>query len=246
MADETQTAFALFLDFDGTLVDIAERPDAVAVDPELPGALARLRDFLGGALALVSGRPIETLDRFLNPERFDAAGLHGLERRIAGQSFPCRPEDHPDLRRALEEARRFVAAHQGLVVEDKGCSFAIHWRLRPELASEAAQVAEEAAARLGARYRLQHGKAVAEILPAEAGKGPAIAWFLERAPYGGRRPIFVGDDLTDEHGFAAVNERGGLSIRIGGGPSVAQRRIGSPAALRNLLTQWAAEGGIRL
>jgi trehalose 6-phosphate phosphatase len=246
LADETQTAFALFLDFDGTLVDIAERPDDVVVDPALPGTLARLRDWLGGALALVSGRPIHTLDHLLRPQRFDAAGLHGVEQRVGERLFPCTPEDHPDLRRAIEDVGQAVAEHQGLIVEDKGCSFAVHWRLRPDLADEAAKMAEDAASRLGPRYRLQRGKAVAEILPANAGKGPAIGRFLERPPYRGRRPIFIGDDLTDEHGFAAVNERDGFSIRIGSGPTIARRRIGSPTQLRILLTRWAAEGRIYL
>src|SRR5918997_5337103 len=141
--------WALFLDFDGTLVEIVDRPDAVRVEPGLPAALARLRERLGGALALVSGRPIETLDGFLAPERLDSAGLHGLERRIAGHLSPCRPEDHPDLRRAVLRLSETFAGAKGVLIEDKGCSVAIHWRMAPDLDERALAVAQETAAGLG-------------------------------------------------------------------------------------------------
>lgn len=234
--------FALFLDFDGTLVEIAERPDAIVVETTLWATMAVLRDGLGGALAVVSGRSIGTLDAFLQPEIFDAAGIHGVERRVAGRFSGSFEDDDAEFRQALEEVSRFTIAHEGLLLEDKGPSFAVHWRLRPDLALAASQVVEAAVARLAPRYRLQHGKAVAEILPSQAGKGLAIDWFMDRPPYQGRRPIFIGDDLTDEHGFVAVNERDGISIRIGAGPSVALHRLGSPARLRAFLRRWATTG----
>lgn len=237
---------ALFLDFDGTLVEIAARPDAVLVDPSLSAALARLRDALGGALAIVSGRPIAAIDRFLAPHRFDAAGLHGVEQRLEGRLRPCDPADHPALRLALADLQGRFGATAGVLVEDKGCSFALHWRLAPEHADGVAAAAEAAASALGARYRLQRGKAVAEILPAEAAKGPVIERFLDELSYRGRWPVFVGDDLTDEGGFAAVNARGGISVRIGDGPTAAAKRVASPAALRGLLFAWAEAGRIDL
>jgi trehalose 6-phosphate phosphatase len=240
------TVWALFLDFDGTLVDIAERPDAVVVDPALPDVLARLRDRLGGALAVVSGRPIAFLDGRLAPHRFDAAGLHGIEHRIAGELFPCRPEDHPALRREIERLRPVLAPHEGLIIEDKGCSVAIHWRLASHLADFARERAKAMAEALGPDYRIQFGKAVAEILPAASGKGRVIERFLEADPFRGRRPLFIGDDLTDEHGFEAVQAREGLSVRVGPGETIAQARIGSPAALREALGIWAAGGAFRL
>jgi len=238
-ADES--GWALFLDFDGTLVDIVDRPDAVVVDPSLTPLLSRLGERLGGALALVSGRPIAFLDARLG-RSFDAAGLHGIEHRIAGRLSPCRPEDHPDLRQAVEALRAHVATHDGILIEDKGCSVAVHWRLAPERAEFARQTARAAAEALGSRYRIQYGKAVAEILPAASGKGWVIDHFLQGPPYRGRRPIFVGDDLTDEHGFGIVNARGGVSVRIGEGESLAHLRLGTPADLRRTLSEWAAGG----
>lgn len=246
MAEASHPAFALFLDFDGTLVDIAERPEAVVVDPALPAVLARLRDGLGGALALVSGRPIATLDGFLAPERFDAAGIHGVERRIGGRYVEDGSPDHSHLQTVMEALRCFARAQDGILLEDKGASFALHWRLRPELADDALTIIHEAAAALGPGYRIQHGKAVAEVLPAQAGKGAAMAWFLEKPPFSGCRPVFIGDDLTDEHGFVTVNQQGGVSIRIGPGPTVARLRLPSPAALRSLLAEWAEAGRIAL
>ena len=236
--------WALFLDFDGTLVDIAATPDGVVVESDLPAVLARLRSYLGGALALVSGREIAVLDGFLAPERFDAAGLHGVERRVAGRLFPCVPENHPGLRRAIAGLQDLAAGREGLIVEDKGCSVALHWRLAPDHAELALAAVQDLAAALGPDYRLQHGKAVAEILPASAGKGPAIELYLQQEPFRGRRPIFIGDDLTDEHGFAAVNARGGVSVRIGDGESIAQQRLARPGDLRRLLRDWASAGRI--
>jgi trehalose 6-phosphate phosphatase len=229
---------ALFLDFDGTLVDIAERPEAIVVEPMLPGILARLRDRLDGALAVISGRPLAFLDERLGPQRFDAAGMHGLEYRLRGETKPCRPEDHPALRRAvpgLERALRPI----GALLEDKGCSVAVHWRQVPEHADEAKRIAQAVATDLGAAYRIQWGKAVAEILPAAAGKGRVIERFLDEPPFRGRMPVFVGDDLTDEDGFRTVNARSGFSVRVGDGPTVARARIGTPARLRHCLSVWA-------
>jgi trehalose 6-phosphate phosphatase len=240
--DKSGPAWALFLDFDGTLVEIAERPDAVAVDPVLMPVLERLQERLGGALAVISGRPISFLDERLAPCRFDAAGLHGLEHRIRGELSPCRPEDYPDLRREVARLQDLVASHPGMIVEDKGCSVALHWRMAPHEADFAQDLARSTAGMLGEDYRLQFGKAVAEILPAASGKGRIIQSFLREAPYRGRTPIFVGDDLTDEHGFEAVNQAGGISVRIGPGPSIAKARLDAPSELHRRLARWADEG----
>jgi trehalose 6-phosphate phosphatase len=236
--------WALFLDFDGTLVDIAERPEAVRVDPALPPALAGLQARLQGALAIVSGRPIAFLDGRLAPFRFDAAGLHGIEHRLAGRLSPCDPNAHPALRLEVARLVEVTAPHPGVLIEDKGCSVAVHWRIAPDKADFARGQAQATAAALGETYRIQYGKAVAEILPAASGKGWVIEAFLREPPYRGRIPIFIGDDLTDENGFAAVNAAGGVSIRVGAGESVAAQRLDSPAHLRECLFRWAETGDI--
>ncbi|WP_246205256.1 trehalose-phosphatase [Microvirga arsenatis] len=236
--------YALFLDFDGTLVDIVERPDAVAVEPELPRILTRLKERLGGALAIISGRPVAFLDGRFAPHRFDMAGLHGLEHRIAGRLSMCDPEEHPALRETVARLNRIVADKDGVLIEDKGCSVAIHWRLAPHEKDFALATARAAVEALGDNYRIQYGKAVAEILPSAAGKGKVIERFLEESPYRGRHPIFVGDDLTDENGFKTVNAHGGLSVRIGPGETVAKVRLGTPADLRHCLSTWALEGSL--
>jgi trehalose 6-phosphate phosphatase len=235
---------ALFLDFDGTLVDIVERPEDVVVDPALPEVLLRLQERLGGALAIISGRPIAFLDARLAPHRFDMAGLHGLEHRIAGRLSLCDPADHPELRAMVARLSDIVAPKPGILIEDKGCSVAIHWRLAPQEKDFALATARAAVEALGADYRVQYGKAVAEILPAAAGKGKVIERFLQQDPYRGRRPVFAGDDLTDENGFRTVNAHGGLSVRIGAGETVAGARLGTPAALRHSLSVWASEGSL--
>lgn len=233
---------ALFLDFDGTLVDIVERPDAVIVDPALPATLSELERSLGGALAIISGRPISFLDQRLGHHRFDIAGLHGLEHRIAGRLSLCDPDDHPQLREMVERLEEHFKPKPGIIIEDKGCSVAIHWRLAPLERDNVHAVVHAALEALGGDYRVQFGKAVAEILPSAAGKGKVIEKFLLQPPYRGRRPIFVGDDLTDENGFRAVNALGGLSVRIGEGETIAQERLGSPADLRRFLARWVSEG----
>ncbi|WP_370644917.1 trehalose-phosphatase [Microvirga sp. ACRRW] len=241
---ESEEAYALFLDFDGTLVDIVDRPEAVVVEPALPKTLRRLQERLGGALAIVSGRPVSFLDQHLKPYSFDMAGLHGLEQRVAGDLHLCDPDEHPQLRRMVGRLKDVVADKAGVLIEDKGCSVAVHWRLAPQEKDFALATAHAAVEALGSEYRLQHGKAVAEILPSAAGKGKVIESFLHAAPYKGRRPVFVGDDLTDENGFKTVNARGGLSIRIGAGETIAKVRLGTPADLRHCLSTWASSGSL--
>ena len=235
---------ALFLDFDGTLVDIVPRPDEVVVDPQLPEILSRLQKRLDGALAIISGRPIAFLDGRFGGRRFDMAGLHGLEHRIGGRLSLCDPEEHPVLRGLVGRFKEIFASKPGLLIEDKGCSVAIHWRQAPHEKDFALATVHAALEVLGSDYRVQAGKAVAEILPSAAGKGKVIERFLQSPPYLGRRPIFIGDDLTDENGFRTVNAHGGLSVRIGKGETIAKEHLGTPADLRHSLSVWAMEGSI--
>ncbi|HEV7438536.1 MAG TPA: trehalose-phosphatase [Methylobacterium sp.] len=239
-----QSDYALFLDFDGTLVEIAPRPDQVRVAPELVPALERLRGRLGGALAIVTGRPVTVIDDFLAPARFDVAGLHGVELRVDGFQAGGRPEDHPALRARVATLQAMVADLDAVLIEDKGASVAVHWRLAtPADASRAEAAVRAIAAELAGEYRLQLGKAVGEIVPAAATKGHAIRALMQRAPYAGRRAVFLGDDRTDELAFEAVNQDGGLSIRVGSGDTVAPCRLANPEAVRDLLYAWAETGG---
>ncbi len=233
---------ALFLDFDGTLVEIAPSPEDVKLDRRVAPALAALRGTLGGALALVSGRPIAFLDEMLAPHRFDIAGLHGAQIRLDGE-LHAQSAQPGSLREALRDLVRFANSHVGILVEDKRVSVALHWRLAPSLQDEALALMRRTAARIGPGVRLQEGKSVAEIVPANASKGHAIAWLMAKPAYAGRRPVFIGDDITDEDGFAAVNAMGGLSVRIGADrESQAGLRLASPTALRHILLE-AAESG---
>ena len=240
----TTQKWSLFLDFDGTLVDIALQPDAVVVHPRLVPLLAVLQEMLDGSLAVVSGRSLATLDRFLAPLDFDAAGMHGLEQRLAAQSFYCDPATRPELGAALEKVRRTLGEIGGVFIEDKGCAFSVHWREAPLAEKGALLTLTEALKVLGGDYRLQLGKCVGEIIPVEASKGHAIASFLRHSKYVERRPIFIGDDLTDEDGFRVVNDAGGVSIHVGTLQTVAQHRIVSAAAVRRLLESWAQSGKI--
>lgn len=238
-----QQAIALFLDFDGTLVEIAPAPDEVRLDRRVPAALEALRQTLGGALALVSGRPVSFLDAVLDPYRFDTAALHGAQIRIDGE-IRSQAEVPEDMRGALRDLVRFANSHVGIIVEDKRISVALHWRLAPQLHDEALDLMRAVARRMGPAVRLQEGKSVAEIVPAQASKGSAIAQLMLCAPYAGRLPVFIGDDITDEYGFEAVNGLGGLSIRIGAGETCAKLRLDSPTALRRLLLDAAERGSL--
>jgi trehalose 6-phosphate phosphatase len=247
LATDTDGAggYALFLDFDGTLVEIAPTPDAVRVAPGLTDDLAALRGRLGGALAIVTGRPVATIDAFLGPGDFDVGGMHGGEIRHSGHLAGCVPSEHPLLREAVDAFTRTLSGVEGVLIEDKGCSVAVHWRLAaPDAANEAESMVEHMASGLRPRYRLQRGKAVAEILPASSTKSEAIRTFQRLAPYAGRRAVFFGDDLTDEEAFKAVNEDGGLSVRVGEGMTAAAYRLATPAAVRATLSGWAAGGSI--
>ncbi len=236
-----QRDIALFLDFDGTLVEIAPSPADVRLDRRVPAALDALRGHLSGALALVSGRPISFLDDVLTPYRFDTAALHGADVRLGGEVL-TQAHASAEMRLAVRDLVRFANSHVGIIVEDKHISVALHWRLAPHVHDEALDLMRSIAERIGPLVRLQAGKAVAELVPASASKGTAIAQLMQAAPYAGRVPVFIGDDVTDEHGFEAVNALGGLSIRIGDGETLAPLRLPSPTALRAILLNAADTG----
>lgn len=214
-------AWALFLDVDGTLLAFAPDPAQVAVGEPLRANLERVCRRLDGALALVSGRPLAVLDGLFAPLRLPSAGMHGLERRNGAYRAPPL-QAPPALTRILAEAEALAERLPGTLVEDKQVGLALHWRQAPEHGEAMRAFAESVLPRLPG-YRLQPGDHVVELRPGGADKGDAIAALMEEPPFRGRVPVFVGDDLTDEHGFAMVNERRGLSVLVGARePSAAQ------------------------
>ena len=232
LAEILQPSCALFLDFDGTVVDIAPQPHEVHVPAPLLAVLRDVQDYLQGALAIISGRPIAQIDAFLQPLRLAVAGVHGAERRSQdGQVhlLHTHPLDHVE-----EAACTLAALHPGLLVENKRGSLALHYRQMPELEEECVRAMQQAVDE-SRGLTLLRGKMVVEAKPGGASKGRAIEDFLAEPPFAGRLPVFVGDDVTDEVGFSTVQQLGGVGIKVGEGPSAAWRRLAHPTALRQEL-----------
>jgi trehalose 6-phosphate phosphatase len=232
--------WAIFLDVDGTLLEHAERPDAVRVQPAVLRLLESLQRGAGGALALISGRAIRDLDRLFAPLVLPLAGQHGVERRDAAGRLHRHAFPSDLLRRAAARIGEFAAHHEGLLFEDKGYNLALHFRLAPQLASAAQSAVRAAAAQLGGGFEVQEGRMVIELKPSGRDKGMAIEEFLREPPFAGRTPVFVGDDLTDEYGFGVVNRLGGHAVKVGPGASAAPFRLADAAAVRAWLAAWAA------
>ena len=233
---------ALFLDVDGTLLDIAERPEDVLTPADLVETLARAEHRLAGALALISGRPIEDLDRLFEPLRLRASGIHGAEIRFDPYG-PTTPAHAMALPSSLWTAlTREAAAFPGAFVENKRFSFVVHYRLAPQ----AEQPLRRAVARL-----IETSPVAVEILPARCAieikapgfdKGHAIAAFLSQPAFRGRTPVFVGDDATDESGFALVAAQGGAAYSVGRLRPGASGVFAGPRAVRDWLAEFAERG----
>ena len=236
---------ALLLDIDGTLLDIALTPHDVRVPSSLRKTLAKLQDCTGGALALVSGRPLSDIDLIFSPLKLSAVGGHGAEIRQ-------KPNGHvdggqpPHLEK--EVRRRFADIAQiseGVIVEDKGYSIALHYRLAPDKQ----RAIEDAVAAICAdlppqSVELLRGKSLIEIKKVGFNKGTALRDLMSRAPFAGRRPIFVGDDKTDETAFAVIPEFDGIAISVGRMvPGVAER-FEAPSDVRRWLERLVKNGGV--
>jgi trehalose 6-phosphate phosphatase len=230
--------YALFLDLDGTLVDFAPRPEAVRADQALLDLLHDLGDRSGGALALVSGRSIASLDAVTAPSRFLASGLHGFERRDGSGVLKQHPPPPAGRLEALRELMHaWVARHPQLWLEDKGVALALHYRGAPQLGSFVAEALGELADLSAVGLRIQHGHMVAEVVPAGVNKGSALAEFMRQAPFRDRLPLYVGDDLTDEPAFHWVNLARGVSVVVNPHrPSAASAALPDVAAVRDWLT----------
>jgi trehalose 6-phosphate phosphatase len=228
---------ALFLDVDGTLLDFAQTPDSVRVPPQLIDLLRALSLRTGGALALVSGRPIAQIDELFAPLMVPAAGLHGFERRSGQGSYHRQPlPAGAALEFARRVMRRLAGQHAGLLVEDKRFALALHYRRAPHLAQAVLHAMNLVAARVRPDLELQLGKMVVELRPAGATKGSAVLGFLLEHPFWGRRPLYIGDDFTDETAFECVNDMRGLSVGVDiSWPTSAKARLPDPPAVHNLL-----------
>lgn len=202
----------LFLDFDGTLVDLAPRPEDVVVKADLRDLLSRLQAVLDGRLAIVSGRSVATLRTMFGLNDHLLAGSHGLELAYPGGTLeaPVRPAA---LDQAQQELICFIEGKSGLLVEEKSLGVALHYRLAPQRQDECRAICEALSVETG--LFLQHGKMMFELRPGNGGKGAAVARLLAETELIGARPIFMGDDVTDEDGFLAAARQGGSGILVG-------------------------------
>jgi trehalose 6-phosphate phosphatase len=229
--------WALFLDVDGSLIDFADRPERVHVGKTLIGLLSQLHAALDGALALVSGRPIEDLHHLFGPHSWAMAGVHGLQLRHADGARRDIELDHAEQQRLRHAADSLAAKVPHVMLENKGIAIALHDR-SGDPGMRALREASEALLRELPDYELQLGHRVIEIKPAGMDKGQAVAELLARPPFQGRMPVYVGDDFTDEHGFATANLENGISVRVGQRePSLAQYTLSSPAAVQAWLAR---------
>ncbi|MBO0733797.1 MAG: trehalose-phosphatase [Methylocapsa sp.] len=229
---------AIFLDLDGTIVELVDHPDAVRVGPQTLHLLQALLSSTGEALAVISGREIGVIDRLLYPLVVPVAGVHGLQRRDARGTVYSK--ETSDLVPLVDVLENLLGKEPGVFIERKRGGMAVHYRLRPDLE----QHCRDAVHLVMGKHpdlRLIRGKMVFELTQKGADKGDVISAFLREPPFRGRTPIFAGDDLTDEAGFSAVNALGGITIKVGASQTEARFRAESPAQLRDWLCRVAGE-----
>ena len=232
---------ALFLDIDGTLLEIAPTPDAVVVPAALRNTLQLASAREQGALALVSGRSLAAIDRLFFPLVLPAAGLHGAERRGADGVVTRPSVDRHMLEKARAALADLASRHTGVLLEDKGPCLALHYRAAPRFEAELHAQMTGIAGRLGDAFELRKGKCVLELAPLGASKRTAVEAFMREEPFAGRVPVFIGDDITDEDGFAAVNAMGGHSVRVG---SPAATRARHSFATPSAVVAWLRERNV--
>jgi trehalose 6-phosphate phosphatase len=231
-------AWAWFFDIDGTLVEIASRPSGIVVHRDLPALLEHLDALTGGAVSLVTGRAISDVDNLMPLSGIHLAGQHGLEIRPSEGSTIAVANHAGDIERVRDELAVAIAHHPGLVLEFKGMSLALHYRLAPQLAGYAHRLLASLGKLYAPGFVLQKGKRVVELMPPGVDKGVAIRSIMELDPFAGRKPIFIGDDVTDETGFRSINDMNGYSVKVGAGPTVASYRLRDVTEVR----EWLHKG----
>ncbi|SMQ72108.1 trehalose 6-phosphatase [Devosia lucknowensis] len=226
---------AIFTDFDGTLVEIADTPDAVEVSTELTDQLDQASRDFDHAFAVITGREIADIDRFLSPLHLPVAGAHGAQRRRADGTLLELDDEISAAAEAIAEAvQPFLMTHPELILEAKDGAVALHYRQAQQLENECVLVMQEAIADHPG-FTLVHGKMVIEARPSGYDKGSALRAFMQEEPFRGRTPIFIGDDTTDEDAFRVAQELGGIGIKLGPGETVARMRIADVASVHALL-----------
>lgn len=232
---------ALFLDLDGTLIDIAPHPDDVVAPPDLIRSLGALERRLGGALSVISGRPIAAIDALLAPLRLPASGVHGAEIRFdGGQANIARAA--PPIPNGVRWLLAPLAEVPGVLIEDKTIAIAVHFRQAPAAAERVREVVEAAvSAHRADQLTIVPGKCVLEIKHARFSKGTAVEEFMARPPWAGRRPVFIGDDVTDEAAFAVLPKWNGVGIAVGQPRPGAVAGFATASEVRNWLAGLARE-----
>ncbi|MER0237161.1 trehalose-phosphatase [Fulvimarina sp. MAC8] len=227
---------AIFLDFDGTLAELVDDPDAVSLPEGTLEPLMALQRACKGALAIVSGRKVSDLDRFLDPMKFAAAGVHGLERRVQPGAETTRLMTEDELEPVRKALSSLVEENPRLHLEDKGLALVVHYRTAPDL-EEVARSAVKHAVEDRDDLVVMDGDNIVEVHPAGMDKGRALAAMMEEPPFKGRTPIYAGDDTTDEFALEEVKRRGGISVKVGSRNSAAEYRLADVEAVH----RWIAE-----
>lgn len=237
----SESGSSLFLDVDGTLLDIAAAPELVIVPAELAGTLSRLSDLLGGALALVSGRPIAQLDRLFAPLRLPAAGEHGAEIRLTADQAILAGPPPTALAQVVAELTAATTTIPGVRIERKRAGVVVHYRQAPEQAALLRGLVDAAVADHVADVQVMPGKMVLEVKERMYSKGQAVIALMQRSPFAGRPPLFLGDDASDRDGFAAARQFGGGAAAVGfDHADAADWCFASPAAVRAWLVRLVA------
>lgn len=235
---EAMPRFAIFTDFDGTLVELADTPDSITVPQELGNEIVEAAQLVDGALAVISGRELSDLERYL-PDGIAAAGGHGTERRRSDGSRVTADAGHQETAAKIASPlQAFVDQHTGLLLELKNTSVALHYRQAPNLLEEC-RAAMASALVAAPDFEILDGKMVVEARPASTGKAEAIRAFMLEEPFAGRVPVFLGDDVTDEDGFRAAQEMGGVGIKIGDGKTTARIRTPDVESARAIIVGLA-------